>query len=149
MSKLKLNQKVSLEGVVYRVIGIDHYHLKDLFGKQKTWDSYTLVDEKGNKSWISYGAIKDYYLRWELITEKAFKKLTKTPPNLELTGIADVTFQGNQGYSTPTAEIVWFDLKDSDYDYVASERFLKQSGEKIEPLETYYDAGNILKNFKA
>ena len=148
MSKLKLHQEVSLEGNIYKVIGIDHYRLTNLIGKLETWDSYTLTDNKGYKTWISYGAIKNYYIQWELISEKTFKKLTRTSLNLELTGIAEVTFQGKPGYSTPNAEIVWFNLQNSDHDYVASERFLRLLAEKIEPLETYYDAGKILKDFK-
>lgn len=148
MKKLTLNQNVILEKIAYKIIGIDHYSLKNLFGKTKEWDSYTLIDDQGNKTWVSYGAVKDYFLQWTLISELQFKKTIDQSPNLDLTGIANVTFIGNPGYSTPTAEIVWFDLWGKEYDYVASERFLKQNGEMIEPLETYYDAGKILKDFK-
>ncbi len=148
MSKLILNQSISIEGHIYKVIGIDHYRLKNIFDKIKEWDSYTLMDAQGEKTWVSYGAVKDYYLQWTLVSAEEFKKGAIFPPNLELTGIADVTFQGNQGYSTPSAEILWFNLKDKKYDYVAIERFLKPVGDKVEPLESYYDAGKILKDFK-
>jgi len=148
MNKLKLNQKVTIGNNFYKVIGIDHYRLNNLFGETKKWDSYTLIDEDNNKTWISYGAVKDYYLQWTLISETEFKKGIMAPPQLELTGIADVTFEGNPGFSTPTAELVWFNLKEQNYDYFVYERFLEQAGNRIEPLESYYDAGKILKDFK-
>lgn len=148
MKKLALHQEVNLGGIAFKIIGIDHYKLKNLFGKIKEWDSYTLIDKKGNKTWISYGAVKDYYLLWSLISEIEFKKAADYSLNPELTGIANCTFEGNPGYSTPTAELVWVDLINQKYDYFVYERFLKQTGDKIKPLESYYDAGKILKDFK-
>ncbi len=65
-----------------------------------------------------------------------------------LSGIANVMFQGNPGYSTPTAEIIWFSLQNRHYAYIALEKNLKQTGEKIEPQESYYDAGKIVKDFE-
>jgi hypothetical protein len=145
MNKLAINQKVTIEGKIYEIIGIDHYVLNNLFGELKRWDSYTLIDNKNNKTWVSYGAIKDYYLQWSLISAEEFRDGIIVPANLDLTGIANVTFEGNQGYSTPTAELVWFDLKDQKYDYFVFERFLENNGK---PQEAYYDAGKILKDFK-
>src|SRR5579859_7708071 len=106
MKKLTVNQQVILYGKRYKIIGIDHYHLKNLIDGIKEWDSYTLVDDKGDKTWVSYGAVQDFYLQWELVSADEFKKRVMFQPNLELTGIANVTFQGNPGYSTATAELV-------------------------------------------
>ena len=145
--KMKLNHEVDLDSKIYKVIGIDHYVLTNLFGGTREWDSYTLIDAKNNKTWISQGAVKDYYLHWILVSESEFKKMTGVAPNLNLTGIADVTFQGNPGYSTPTAELVWFDLQNAKYDFMVYERFLEPKGKKVKPQEPYYDAGRILKNF--
>lgn len=147
MKKLTIAQEVKLEGKIYKVIGIDHYKLKNLLDGVKEWDSYTLIDDQGDKTWVSYGAIKDYYLHWKLVSAKEFTQGLKFPPNPELTDIANVTFQGNPGYSTPTAEIVWVNLANQKYDYFVYERFLKQVGNEIEALESYYDAGKILKDF--
>ena len=145
MNKLAINQKVTIEEKIYEIIGIDHYVLNNLFGELKRWDSYTLIDNKNNKTWVSYGAIKDYYLQWSLISAEEFRDGIIVPANLDLTGIANVTFEGNQGYSTPTAELVWFDLKDQKYDYFVFERILENNGK---PQEAYYDAGKIVKDFK-
>ena len=109
-TKLKLNQTVILEGTSYKVIGIDDYSLINVFGNTKNWISYTLVDEKNNKTWISYEAIPDHFVQWSLISEKEFLKEAKTPLNMELSGIANITFKGNPGFSTPVAELFWFNL---------------------------------------
>ena len=146
MNTLTINQKVTIEGKIYKIIGIDHYILNNLFGELKKWNSYTLIDDKKNKTWVSYGAIKNYYLQWSLISAEEFRDGIIVPANLDLTGIANVTFEGNQGYSTPTAELVWFDLKDQKYDYFVFERFLESNGK---PQEAYYDAGKILKDFNS
>src|SRR5437899_439745 len=132
ISKLTLNQELTVEGKKYTVIGIDKYSLKNTFGQTKEWDSYTLKDNTENKTWISFGAVKDYFVQWDLLSEEDFKKQAISPINLDLTGIANVTFQGNPGFSTPVAEILWFNVKNMEYDYVAFERFLKQNGSNME-----------------
>jgi hypothetical protein len=145
---LKLNQEVTLQGISYKVIGIDTYKLKSILDEEKEWISYTLIDPEGNKVWISYGVAGEYFTQWSLVSKEEFTKLATGSLNYNFTGIATVKFEGNPGYSTPTAEITWFNIQDQQYDFIASERFLKQNGELIEPLETYYDAGKILKDFK-
>ena len=144
MNKVSINQQIILKDKTYKVIGVDHYILNNLFGNPKEWDSYTLIDDSENKTWISYGAVKDYYIQWTLISAEEFRNGIVVPANLDLTGIANVKFKGNPGYSTPTAELIWFDLKKQKNDYFVFERFLKNDGK---PEEPYYDAGKILKNF--
>ena|SRR5256885_2253409 len=146
--KLKINQEITLDGKNYKVIGVDYYRLKNVSGNTKEWVSYTLIDNEGNKTWISYGAVKDYFIQWSLIAETEFRKEVTVPANLDLSGIAHVTFEGNPGYSTPTAELIWFDLTSGPYDFVVFERFLRQEQDHLEPMESYYDAGKILKDFK-
>lgn len=150
MSKeLSLNQEVPLENKQYRVVGIDHYHLKNVLETEKEWKSYTLKDSEGNKTWISYGTIPDYFVQWQILDKEEFKKQAAAKsPNLELSGIAHITFEGNAGYSSPNAEILCFPSSDTTYDFIAMERFLNQNGEITEPTEAYYQSGKILKNLQ-
>ncbi|SRR5258708_5863026 len=148
IGKLTLHQEVSVDGNKYTVIGVDKYSLKNISGKIKEWESYTLKDTQGNKTWLSYGAVEDYFIQWALISEEDFNKQAEQSVNLDLSGIAHITFQGNPGFSTPEAEIIWFNLKNEEFDYVAFERFLEQKDNEITPLESYYNTGKILKDFK-
>jgi hypothetical protein len=145
---LKLNQEISLENKAYTVVGIDHYHLKNVLETVMTWKSYTLKDAEGNKTWITYGIIPDYFIQWYILDKEEFKQQAATKsPNLELSGIAHITFEGNAGYSSPNAELLCFPSAGTSYDFVAMERFLNQNGEIVEPTEAYYQSGKILKDF--
>jgi hypothetical protein len=147
--KLKINQKIILKGKTYEVIGIDTYSLKNVLNETKEWISYTLKDQTGEKTWVSYGVTEEYFVEWTLLEETEYKNEIKTASlNTTLSGIANITFEGNPGFSTPFAEIIWTNTVQSKYDFVAVERFLKQNGDKIEPLEPYYNAGKLLKEFK-
>lgn len=146
MKKTRLYAKKTLNGRNYTIIGIDSYTLKNILGKKVTWVSYTLIDNKDCKTWIS-GPFNGNYYQWSLLEEKEFTSLTKTAvQNNEQTGIANITFEGNPGFSTPYAEILWSDLKNNEFDCIALERFITVDGRKIEPLESYYNAGKILKS---
>jgi hypothetical protein len=147
-TKLKLNQAITLGETTYEVIGVDDYSLINVFGNKKSWISYTLIDKNKNKTWISYGAIPNYFIQWSLVSEKEFIKEAQTPLNMELSGIANITFKGNPGFSTPVAELFWFNLSEKKYDFYVVEKFVKNKGEKSEVLESYYDAGEILTDFK-
>ena len=145
---LKLNQEISLENKRYTVVGIDHYHLKNILGTVKEWKSYTLKDAEGNKTWIVYGIIPDYFVQWYNLEKAEFKQQASTKsPNLELSGIAYITFEGNAGYSSPNAELLCFPSSDTSYDFIAMERFLSQNGKIVKPTEAYYQSGKILKDF--
>ncbi len=147
-NKLTVNQVITLKNITYKVIGIDTYKLNNVFGKTKQWISYTLTDSKKNKTWISYGISGDYFTQWASLTEAEFKKKATVSPNLDLSGIAQISFKGNPGFSTPIAEIVWFNVANQNYNYLSIERFLKQHEETIIPLESYYLTGTILKEFR-
>jgi hypothetical protein len=147
-TELHLNQEVTLQGKTYKVIGIDHYHLKNILGGNAEWKSYTLIDSKKNKTWISYGSIPNYFIQWATISEAEFKKQATNPLNLDSTGIAHIEFEGNPGYSTPNAELMLFNVANQSYDYVGMERFLKQNNDKVESMESYFQTGTLLKDFK-
>lgn len=146
---LRMNQQVTVETTLYRVIGIDTYALTNVFGKPKKWISYTLINDKNNKIWISYGAIPKYFVQWTLVPESEFKKEITTPLNCDLSGIANITFEGNPGFSTPIAELFWFNLKGNAYDFYVVEKFITEKGDQVILLETYFDGGKILKNFNS
>lgn len=141
----KLNKEVVLKGVTYKVIGIDYYTLNNLFGESVDWTSYTLIDKDENKTWVS-GPYAGKFVQWSLFSAEEFKQDKKASMDPNLTGIANIKFEGNPGFSTPVAEIVW--LKTSGtYDYIAMERFMKLEGKSIEPEESYFNAGKILEDF--
>ena len=144
-----MNQEIALKGKTYKVIGVDHYNLTNVLGKEQTWDSYTVVDKNNNKTWISYGVAGKYFTQWAVLSEAVFKKaVVNAPFDCVLTGIANITFEGNPGYSTPFAEMVWFRPKERTYDFLLIERFLKQDGKTLIPQESYFQTGTILKDFK-
>ncbi len=145
--KLQLNQKVLLQEKEYTIIGIDTYTLKNLLGRTKKWISYTLIDNKNNKTWITFGTAGNYFTQWAIIPQKSYKQLARGL-KMDLSGIAQVSFKGNPGYSTPISEIVWLDASGKDFDYVSLERFLEQKKGTVIPLEPYYQSGKILKDFK-
>lgn len=147
-NKLILNQKVNLDEKIYKVIGIDYYVLKNVLNLTRKWTSYTLIDKDNHKTWISYGVAGRYFTQWATIAKLKFKNEATMPAYLELSGIANVSFQGNRGYSTPFTEIVWFKTANINYDFLAIERFLKQTKSGIIPLESYFLSGKILKNFR-
>ena len=144
---LKLNQELHLQGKLYTVIGIDTYTLKNLLGKTKKWTSYTLIDAKKNKTWISYGATGEYFTEWAIIPLKNFKQ-SAGAIKMDLTGVAHISFKGNPGYSTPLSEIVWLESSNKQYDYISLERFWDQKKNNVIPLEPYYQSGKIIKDFK-
>jgi hypothetical protein len=144
--RLLLNQKIKLDGTLFSVIGVDKYQLNNLLGKIKTWTSYTLIDEQNNKTWISYGIAGTHFIQWEILSEKILKQEDNLTPLLDYSGIASITFEGNYGYSTPAAELIWFSVKNKFYSFVVIERFLEKKKEVISVLDSYYLTGKILKN---
>lgn len=150
MNKLKPDQNIKFEGKLFRVNGYDEYTLINIYGQPKHWTSYTIIDVDNDKNriWLGYGFAKKYYVKQWLISESEFKKNTKSVPlNGNYTGIANITFVGDQGYSLPTSELIWFDSSSEDYDFFVIERFLKKDKTYLKPLESYYHGMKILKNF--
>lgn len=147
MKKTSLHTKVKFQDKNYTIIGIDSYSLKNILDQKKTWVSYTLEDSNNEKTWIS-GPFNGYYYQWFLLEKENFTSLAKEAiENSELTGIANITFEGNQGFSTPYAEVVWLDLLNNKFTCIAVERFITLDAGKINPLEPNYNAGKIVKDF--
>jgi len=145
---LSLNQIINLSKKDYKVIGIDSYDLKNILGKHKQWTSYTLQDVNEAKTWISFGTAGNYFVQWIDISEDEFKKFSNFSLNLDLTGIANIKFQGNAGYSSPFAEIINLNVTNQNFDFLGIERFLKKEREILVPLESYFQRGLILRDFK-
>jgi|SRR6185437_2970050 len=148
---LTLNQKKEVDGVTYEVIGIDSYTLTNIYEQKREWLSYTLVDvaNKENRIWLGYGFADNFLIKQWLISEEEFKKNTqKRPLNTDLTGIAHITFEGEQGYSIQNSEIIWYNSASDQYDFFVIERFLKEDGDKLNPLKSYYHGMKILKDLK-
>lgn len=141
-----LNTEVLLKGVTYKIIGIDYYTLTNIFGEKVDWTSYTLIDKNEEKTWVS-GPYDGKYVQWSLFSAEEFKKDKNATLNPNLTGISTIKFDGNPGFSTPYAEIVWMNTS-GKYDYIALERFMKLEGKTLEPDEPYFNAGKILEDFK-
>ena len=147
-SKLTINQKILLSGEAYKVIGIDSYILSNVVGGTQKWISYTLLTDKKKKTWISYGAIKNYFIQWAVISEKKFKKEATIPLNINLSGLANISFIGDPGYSKPFAELFWFNVQNRKYDFLLIERFIRHDANELKILDSYYQTGTILKDFR-
>jgi hypothetical protein len=148
---LKLDQNINIEGTIYKVIGIDIYNLINIYEKRRDWLSYTLVDitNKENRIWLGYGFADNYFIKQWIIPEEEFKKNTETLPlNAEYTGVANITFKGEQGYSVPNSEIIWFNSLNDQYDFFVIERFVEIEKNKIQTSKSYYHGMKILQSFK-
>ncbi len=147
-TSFRIGEEIIIEKHKYSVIGIDTYVLKNLSGKVKKWVSYTLKDIKGEKTWISFGVTGNYFTQWSNISKLDFEKAIKNADiNTELSGIANISFSGNPGYSTPVAEILGFNVINRRYNFLGIERFLKQGKNNVEPLKSYYQTGKLIKDF--
>ena len=122
--------------------GIDTYLLHNQLKKEKKWDSYTLV---GNNERVGLTMIDNEPVLWRaspsLDTQVAYKNF-----NLERSGIANISFQGDRGPSTSIAEIVWFDLDQRSTPYFVIERFLHINGDKMARIDTHYYLGEVFFN---
>lgn len=146
--KLQINQVITLHNKSYKIIGIDTYSLKNIYDQLVDWVSYTLIDSEENKTWVS-GPINGFFYQWSLLSSSEFKKLAKGKLlNDNLTGMANITFEGNPGFSTPCAEIVWIDVNHQKFDCVVVERFIAIKGDQTEIQEAYFNAGTLLKDIK-
>jgi|SRR6185369_1702348 len=144
---LSIGQKITLDGKIYKAIGIDSYVLTNLYDQKREWRSYTLITDGDEKIWLGHGIDGDLFLKQWLISETEFKEKTeKLPLNAEYSGIAHISFEGNQGYSVPTSEIIWFNFPEEQYDYLIIERFLEADGDKVKLSKPYYHGTKIVKN---
>jgi hypothetical protein len=141
--RLRLGDKISINENFYKVIGIDYYSLKNLYGESKQWISYTLQGK--SRIWITQGIDKGYYL-WNATNIKNVKKNNLMKIRFDYSGIAFIKFRGQRGFSEPLAELFIFEREQAGRSLFAIERFIKKYR-----IKTYYYVGqriNILKCLK-
>lgn len=150
MKKLEIGQQITFEGKQYRVNGFDEYTLTNIYGGTKEWTSITIINVADDKDriWLGYNITQGYYVKQWLIPEKEFiEKTAKASFNGDFTGIANITFVGDQGYSLPVSEIIWYDQSNKDNDFLVIERFLEHNSDTTKALKSYYHEMKILKDF--
>ena len=126
--------------IIGKLIGIDHYQLQNFEGKKIKWTSYTLTSSHRN----IYARF--WFVRWDkegwILWTKARKKIESNKLILKFSGIATISFTGNQGKSTPTASLATW--KTGIEKLYAIERFTGSDvmyfdGVKIKRPEIYKD----------
>ena len=132
--KLSLNDKLTINKREYKIIGIDNYSLKNSFGKTKKWKSYTLKS-KNSKLWFVVG-IKDKLIIWYPAKKDSIIDVQDYKFNFEFSGIAEISFEGNKGFSTPEAEVI---ILEKNNKLFAVERFFDKK------IKIYYYRGEIKK----
>jgi hypothetical protein len=128
---------ITLKGLYYQVAGIDTYTLHNQIEPSKQWKSYTLV---GNNQRIGLTQIDNEFELWDSVPDNKIPTSQLTF-NLEMSGIASISFEGDRGPSTSISEIVWFDINnDPDRDLV-TERFLYIKANQLKKVETFFYLG--------
>jgi hypothetical protein len=148
MSKLNVGAEFQLHSTTFQVVGIDDYKLQNSSGGQRDWVSYTLLSAGGERTWISYGVADSFFTRWAEITLTEYQQLAKNATvDLNLTGIARITFAGDRGHSTPDAELVWSRTDSEAPEFSLIERFLTVDADGVRGLQPYFQTGTILREF--
>jgi len=117
--EINLHDRVSIKNTNYEVIGIDSYSLTNYLNNKKQWTSYTLKSKK-SKLWLVLG-VNDKPLLWRMTSPKSIKSVKEFHFDFEFSGIANIEFRGDKGFSTPKSEIVF--LKKGNK-YFVIEKFL-------------------------
>lgn len=122
---INVGSVIHVENIEFSVIGIDCYSLLNMNGRKRKWISFT-IKNKNKKQWIVRG-INNKEILWE--KSKQLKNAiiqNNYRFNPIMSGIATIQFRGNKGFSTPLAEIIWFDSrnKNNNSDYYVQENFL-------------------------
>ena len=138
---LQSGQTITIKGSLYTAVGIDTYTLFNQTVSSKHWNSFTLV---GNDRRIGLTQIGTSLNMWDSIPENKvqFQDLVFNPV---MSGIANISFEGEQGPSTPVSELVWFDFKNDPDRNLVIERFLYFEDERLIKVETFYYLGEKLK----
>jgi hypothetical protein len=119
--------------LIGKIVGIDIYGLQSCDDQALSWDSYTLVTEETAN--LRFWVVNWHELGWILMMDA---QSILPPPNyallLQRTGIAQISFRGDAGVSTPTASLSSFG--DGYGHYFIAEKFLASktmffAGEKI------------------
>ena len=144
MNKLLIQQEVQIREKKYWVIGIENYTLDNFLDQKRAWISYVLKNSDGENAWISKADDEDYFIQWRAISQLEFQNVATMALNLELSGVANLSFIGERTYNTPMAETLYFNVKNQDYDFIASERYLECENNKIFVWKSIYMIGNRL-----
>lgn len=138
---LRVGSSINIRDVSYAVIGIDHYRLSNILGEVKGWESYTLQAEAGSKIWLARG-INERDIIWESVHSNDIPSNASLTFNPGLSGIAQIEFEGDQGFSTPLSAIFWFDNPGGRYNFFVYERFLIPE-RTAQESETYFFTGTL------
>ncbi len=129
---MNLGENYKLEDGEYKIIGIDSYVLHNLLEETKRWKSYTLENEVDSKRWVVEPILGQTWI-FDLISREAI------PEDLiivkEYSGVADINFKGNRGFSTPRSSLVLLTEQGKLY---GLEQFFGQN-----KVETYYFIGSV------
>lgn len=148
MTTLEIGQRIELDGQPFSVVGIDDYELTNLLGSYTDWTSYTFLGDTGERTWVSYGVAGDRFTRWAEVSVDEFQALAADARlDMEHSGVAEVTFVGDLGHSTPFAELTWLQI-DGPSEFLVIERFLVSSDGGIKTRQPYYQTGTVLREFK-
>lgn len=144
ITPIGLGDKLNLNGSTSLVVGVDSYELHNCLGQIRRWNSYTIVNPTGR-----YGLthVQAGVVLWSSI-EAAMSACRDdlSTLNLEMSGVARISFQGEQGVSTPVASLLWFDMKNGEFDFVAIERFLRIRNNALIGVTLHYYGGRLLRS---
>lgn len=135
--EILINNKVRIKGITYKVVGVDSYKLFNSLDKEVTWKSYTLV---GDDVRVGISFTEGKYIFWDKVD---FSKYSDLFLNMNLTGICNISFEGDKGPSTPIAELVWFNSKENIKDNLLIEKFIyfDDNNRTIKKSITFFQKG--------
>ena len=136
-NKFKVGTQLLFQNAQYNVVGIDYYSLQNHLRQTKIWKSYTLV---GNNERIGLSIMDKTFTIWRTATEVIKNGVS----NFDFSGMANITFVGDKGPSTPLAELTWFDIDANSSNIFLIERFLSFSSAENLQIETFYQLGSII-----
>lgn len=129
-TNLRLNNKT------YEIVGIDTYCLFNHLGQKVKWKSYTLVCDKER---IGLSFMNGSFFLWDEAPLETFpSKLLR----LDLSGMAHITFEGDNGPSTPVAELIWFETPGApEKNYLIESFLVLGEGKTLQSLQTLFQLG--------
>ena len=136
---------VYVRNTEFSVVGIDYYTLLNTRGQKVKWTSFT-IKNKNKRKWL----IKDINnkdILWEKAEQLKIVGIKREYMfNPSMSGIATILFKGKRGFSTPMAEILWFDIiaKNSDFDYYVQENFFEFKKNNLASIKRYYYRGKSI-----
>jgi len=142
--KLIIEQVVQIREKKYWVIGIENYMLDNFLDQKRSWTSYILKNSFGENAWVSKADDEDYFIQWRAISQSEFQNKATMALNLELSGMAHLSFIGERTHNTPLAETLYFNIENQNYDFLATERYLESENQKLFVWKSLYMTGKKL-----